>query len=203
MMSSALLLTMMNPPAGGDDEFNDWADTEHIPERRAIPGIRLAQRFRNRTGSPRYMALYDLASMGVLESAAYRAIAGPNLSPWSKRILAGATDRWRFEGRLIHATPEPDEPLSMAGVQGVILLAWHKLSATADHGDAITAAVGAAAARIESVQWLRVYAGERGETQDFAAVLGLGIAGSAVHTDPHGYSAPGAPCGFAQGFERL
>jgi hypothetical protein len=30
-MTEALVLTMMNPPPNGDAEFNDWANTEHIP----------------------------------------------------------------------------------------------------------------------------------------------------------------------------
>src|SRR4051812_32264714 len=104
-MADGLLLTMMSPPADGDAEFNAWADTEHVPERKVISGIRTALRFRNQAPSPRYMALYDLEDLSVLESPAYLAIAGENLSPWSKRILAGVTARWRFEGTRIDAGP--------------------------------------------------------------------------------------------------
>ena len=100
-MTDALLLTMMNPPVNGDEEFNAWADTEHLPERKDIPGIRTAIRFRNKAQSPRYMTAYDLEGLEVLASQPYKAIAGDNLSPWSKRILAGASARWRFEGTRI------------------------------------------------------------------------------------------------------
>ena len=32
-----LLLVMMEPPEEMEEEFNEWYDTEHIPEREAVP----------------------------------------------------------------------------------------------------------------------------------------------------------------------
>src|SRR3954466_12273248 len=106
-MTQALLLLMMDPPLGGDAEFNAWANDEHIPERKKVPGFQTALRFQNLGASPRYLAIYDLDDLSVLQSPAYVAISGNNLSPWTKRILAGASGRWRFEGSRIGVVSHP------------------------------------------------------------------------------------------------
>ena len=82
-----LLLVMMEPPEEMEEEFNEWYDTEHIPERKAVPGIFSAERFVAFEGSPRYLALYDLESVEVLQSESYKKIGIDHLSPWSKRII--------------------------------------------------------------------------------------------------------------------
>jgi hypothetical protein len=82
-----LLLVTMEPPAAMEDEFNDWYDTEHFPQRAGLAGIESATRWACLDGWPRWLALYDLTSIAVLESAPYRAVSGANSTPWSKRIL--------------------------------------------------------------------------------------------------------------------
>jgi hypothetical protein len=81
-----LLLAMLEPPESMEEEFNAWYDTEHIPERRAIPGFLTAQRFVAPEGSPKYLALYDLGNREVLQSEAYRRVGPENYSPWTRRI---------------------------------------------------------------------------------------------------------------------
>jgi hypothetical protein len=83
-----LLLVMMDPPAADEQEFHDWYDNEHVPERAQIPGFRTVQRFVCLEGWPRYMALYDLDHIGVLKEPAYAAVSGAKFSPWSKRIIS-------------------------------------------------------------------------------------------------------------------
>jgi len=78
---------MMEPPEEMEEEFNEWYDTEHIPEREAVPGILSAQRFVVNEGFPRYLALYDLESIDVLQSESYKRIGGDHLSPWTRRII--------------------------------------------------------------------------------------------------------------------
>jgi hypothetical protein len=92
-----MLLVQMEPPAAIEEEFHDWYDTEHTPERVAVPGFLTAARFVCVDGWPRYMACYDLETVSVLEGADYRAIGGDNLSVWSKRVLAKVIGRRRFE----------------------------------------------------------------------------------------------------------
>jgi hypothetical protein len=92
-----MLLVQMEPPATLEEEFHDWYDTEHTPERAAVPGFLSAARYVCVDGWPRYMACYDLESVAVLDGADYRAIGGENLSVWSKRVLAKVVGRRRFE----------------------------------------------------------------------------------------------------------
>jgi hypothetical protein len=81
-----LLAAMMEPPVELEEEFNDWYDTEHIPQRVPIDGFLTLQRFVCTEGAPRYLAIYDLRSLGVLQEPGYAAISGPNTSPWSLRL---------------------------------------------------------------------------------------------------------------------
>lgn len=82
-----LLVTMQCPPAM-EEEFNAWYDTEHIPERLAVPGILTGLRFVALSGHPRYLAMYDLERPEVMESPAYLKVAAGNSSPWTKRVTS-------------------------------------------------------------------------------------------------------------------
>lgn len=92
------LLVTMEPPATLEEEFNDWYDTEHLPERERIPGFESARRFVCVSGWPRYVAFYDLTEPGVLDQPPYRAISGSSFSPWSKRILTRVRGLYRALG---------------------------------------------------------------------------------------------------------
>lgn len=81
-----LLLFMTDIDPALEDEFHRWYEEEHVPERMAIPGFITARRFRALEGGPKYLALYDLDSPDVLQSAPYRHIVGAGKSPWTKRM---------------------------------------------------------------------------------------------------------------------
>jgi len=81
-----LLLFMTDIDPALEDEFHRWYEEEHVPERMAIPGFITARRFRALEGGPKYLALYDLDSPDVLQSASYRHIVGAGKSPWTKRM---------------------------------------------------------------------------------------------------------------------
>jgi hypothetical protein len=67
-----LLVAMMNPPAD-EDAFNAWYDEEHVPLRLGVPGFLSGRRYRAaEADGPRYMAMYDLASVAVLQSDGYQ-----------------------------------------------------------------------------------------------------------------------------------
>lgn len=84
--SNGLLVVRVEPPPEMDEEFNDWYDTEHIPERLAVPGFLTARRFRL-NDHPSYLALYDVESPEVLDSPAYRVFfEGKNRTPWTHRV---------------------------------------------------------------------------------------------------------------------
>ena len=99
-MNRGLLLTLTEPPAGMEEEFNAWYDEEHLAERLAIPGFRSAQRWVADVapGTGKYLATYELDSLGVLSSAEYLARFN-NQTPWSRRCLGRAVvfKRWALE----------------------------------------------------------------------------------------------------------
>ena len=88
MAAKGFLLVLMQPPPALEEEFNAWYDTEHIPERAAVPGFASALRFVCIDGHPRYLAMYDLENFAVLESAAYKRVAFDKSSPWTKRVTS-------------------------------------------------------------------------------------------------------------------
>jgi len=86
-----LLLTMTEPPAQMEEEFNAWYDTEHLPERLAIPGFDSARRWIDANpapGSGKYLATYELDQPQVLQTPEYLAHVGEHFTPWSKRCLS-------------------------------------------------------------------------------------------------------------------
>ncbi len=93
-----LLLAMMEPPAAMEEEFQDWYDTEHFPERAAIKSFLTARRFICVDGWPRYLTLYDLQDVSVLHGPDYAQIAGAKYSPWTHRIVSRLWGQYRAEG---------------------------------------------------------------------------------------------------------
>lgn len=92
-----LLVAGFNFSSIAADEFNAWYDTEHVPERLRVPGFINAQRWLGADDPKISIATYDLDTLSVLKSPAYTAIAGPNLSPWSKRMVGKAQRICRVE----------------------------------------------------------------------------------------------------------
>ena len=115
-----LLLVTMEPPALLEEEFNDWYDTEHFPQRRALPGIETATRWVCLSGWPRWAALYDMTGLDALQSPEYLAVSGANSTPWSRRILPRTIGR----SRLVLEQVLPGDALGLPVQQvGALLLA--------------------------------------------------------------------------------
>jgi hypothetical protein len=89
-----LLMALMEPDSRREEEFNDWYDLEHIPQMSAVTGFLTATRWVCVEGWPRYLATYDIESIEVLSSDAYRQATGGNFTPWARRILGGVRG-WR------------------------------------------------------------------------------------------------------------
>lgn len=71
-MTAGMLFSQMEPPAGWEDDFHDWYDTEHIPARMALDGFTAATRYRALEGEPAFLAVYEMADLGVLDTPEYR-----------------------------------------------------------------------------------------------------------------------------------
>jgi hypothetical protein len=100
-MAKGLLFASFDTAPAQQDEFNDWYDQEHVPERLRVPGFLNAQRWIGEENPKIAVATYDLATHAVMDSPQYQAIGGANGSVWTKRITAIAKRILRFEGTQI------------------------------------------------------------------------------------------------------
>jgi hypothetical protein len=55
----------------GRDQFYEWHDKEHIPERLAIPGFRRGRRYAKHGHSPEWLTMYEADDLGVVVSPEY------------------------------------------------------------------------------------------------------------------------------------
>jgi hypothetical protein len=117
-MANGLLVAAMDFSRVDIDEFNDWYDTEHIPERRQVPGFLRLQRWIGADNPRQSVAAYDLENLSVLRSPEYRAIGGNNLSPWSKRVTAKVERLLRYEGEQIL----PGDAIAPPNAGGLLLV---------------------------------------------------------------------------------
>ncbi|HET7880602.1 MAG TPA: hypothetical protein VFL55_06920 [Acetobacteraceae bacterium] len=116
---TGLLLAMMEPPPAIEEEFQDWYDTEHFPERATCEGFLTASRFVCIDGWPRYLALYDLADDNVLRGAAYARIAVEHYSPWTHRIMSRVWGQYRADAVQVHPG---DALLGVAGAAARLVI---------------------------------------------------------------------------------
>jgi len=92
---SGLLHVELDYPLDAIEEFHDFYNTEHIPERLSIPGFVTAQRYAAIEGGPRWLALYELATPAVLKTPAYCHYKGAGETPWTKRVLLPSRPNYR------------------------------------------------------------------------------------------------------------
>jgi hypothetical protein len=117
-----VLMVTMEPPSSYEEEFNDWYDSEHFPQRLGLPGFRSGSRWVCLDGWPRWFAYYDLDSAAALTSEAYLAVSGANSTPWSRRLLPRTVGRARIIAGAAAGTSEL--PLDPAPVARLLLVAY-------------------------------------------------------------------------------
>lgn len=176
VVQNGFLLVLMQPPANIEEEFNAWYDSEHVPERLAVPGVLTAIRFCSvSAATPKYLAMYDLESESVLDSEAYRRVAGDNSSPWTKRVT-GKTKVYRSVGNQIY----PGHALTIRSAR-VTLLRFRGLDASAS--DRVVAGLRATFEGRASTLQLRVFAYDVGGKVDFIGFVSSSVP-DAVDVDP-------------------
>jgi hypothetical protein len=117
-MAKGALIAAMDFTNVAADEFNDWYDLEHIPERQRVPGFLSLQRWIGVENPRQSVATYDLENIAVLQGPGYRAIGGENLSPWSRRVTAKVERLLRYEGEQIL----PGDATAPANAGGLLLV---------------------------------------------------------------------------------
>ncbi len=83
MLSHALFVAIGDVPAEHEDAFNRWYDEEHLPLLSQVPGVLRARRFFDPSGTPRYVALYDLADDSVPRHPDWQAALRTD---WARKI---------------------------------------------------------------------------------------------------------------------
>jgi hypothetical protein len=120
-MAKGALIAAMNIGRASESEFQDWYDTEHLPERQRVPGFLVCERWIGASDRKVSVATYDLETVGVLQTPAYLAIGGEKLSPWSKRVTSQVDRLMRFEGDQIL----PGDQLPPGDAGGLLLNAMN------------------------------------------------------------------------------
>jgi len=165
-MAKGILIAAMDFSAVAEDEFNDWYDTEHVPERLRVPGFLNASRWIGINNPKHSVALYDLDTVGVLHSPPYLAVGGANGSPWTKRVTSRVKMLLRLEGEQLR----PGDMVAPDGAGAILLISMnvpaeheHEFNEwyNTEHLDAL--------AGVPGVLRARRYRGS-GATQRYAAV---------------------------------
>ena len=179
-----LLLAMMEPPPAMEEEFQDWYDTEHLPERAGVEGFLTARRFVCIDGWPRYLALYDLQDVQVLHGPGYAAVAGAGYSPWTHRVVSRVTGQYRAEGVQLY----PGQALFGAGgaAARVMLIRFRQVP-TDLSGPIEQGLRGLYEARPETAQ-VRLYVAKQPDGTDYLGIVELHspVAGAAADTAAFG-----------------
>ncbi len=123
-MGLALLGGGFDYSGAAQDEFDDWYDTEHVPERLRIKGFINAVRWigaANPKRSP--LAIYDLREpRRAAGSPEYIAVSPAHFSPWANRILIGQCKRiCRFNCNQL----TPGDRIAPDNAQGLLVSAMN------------------------------------------------------------------------------
>lgn len=163
-----LLLATMEPPPVIEEEFQDWYDTEHFPERAGCPGFLTAQRFICVDGWPRYLALYDLQDVQVLHGPDYAKFAGARYSPWTHRIMSRVWGQYRAEGVQLY----PGQALLGGKGAATRLLLCRFRQVPSEHAAPIEQGLRTLDARPETAQ-ARLYVATQPDGVDYIGIVEL------------------------------
>jgi len=84
----------MTPGPEVETAFNAWYNTEHVAALARVPGVLCARRFRTSVGNPKYVALYHLASPGVIETPEWKEASAS--TPMPQRVRDQISNRLRL-----------------------------------------------------------------------------------------------------------
>lgn len=158
----ALLLAAIDVPDRYVEEFHAWYDTEHGPERAAVPGLGPVSRWERVTGDlPRFLALYPAAAPSVLESGPYRAVKERGDTPWSARLKAVFDRTVRVTATEAASYSGGEDPTAGAGACAVAVTTVPP-DLLASYRDWYDTAHGPAVAAVPGVRSVRRYLGADG-----------------------------------------
>jgi hypothetical protein len=97
-----VLTVRLETDAEHEAEFNEWYNTDHLPALASVPGVYAARRYRATAGTPKYLAVYELASRDVSNSEAWKKAAD---SPWTQKMRPRLKNLAVNLGQLLKAWP--------------------------------------------------------------------------------------------------
>ena len=164
-----LLLAMMEPPPAFEEEFQDWYDTEHFPEREGTDGFVTAHRAVCIDGWPRYIALYDLADVDVLRGEGYAKIAGDNYSVWTGRVVSRVWGQYRAEG--VQVYPGATRFGEKGRASRVVI--WRFRHCRPSVADDIVAGLRSIYEPLAETAQVRVFRSPQGDETDYLGIIEL------------------------------
>ena len=113
---NAVLFSEMTPPAGREQDFNDWYDGHHSPSHvQGVPGFISAMRYQAPTG-PHFLAIYELTGPEALEHEEYkkRKLTPDNPTYRMLKSVSGFTRYIAKERFALGRNEEPSETIDAA-----------------------------------------------------------------------------------------
>jgi hypothetical protein len=166
---TGLLIAMMEPHALLEEEFQQWYDIEHFPERAGTEGFQTATRAVCIEGWPRYVALYDLSNIDVLKSPAYGKIARDNYSQWTHRVVSRAWGHYRAEALQVY----PGGALIGANGACSRIVLWRFRNVAASEAALIVSGLRTIYEGQPETAQLRVFESDQGDAADYIGVIEL------------------------------
>ena len=97
-------------PAIPEDEFNDWADNEHVPLRMAIPAFRSCTRWLAADGrTPTHLSLYSVSALSALYEPPYTTLVRSERERALAPLIA-LFDRRVYQKIDVPVPPSPPTP---------------------------------------------------------------------------------------------
>ena len=107
-IGNTVLVVTMEVDESDENEFNEWYNEQHLPERMAIPGYVSARRFKlegdNNNNALKYLCIWELEDGSPLESEMYR---DQNAHPTELYLRVNETIKARTRGLYTQIYPNP------------------------------------------------------------------------------------------------
>jgi hypothetical protein len=88
MTGTGVLAVWNNRVKASAANYENWYQTEHLPERLAVPGFMRGRRYQAVVGDLEFFTWYEVASPAVLRSEPYmKCLANP--TPWTQEMMSG------------------------------------------------------------------------------------------------------------------
>jgi len=102
LLGRAAVLIWNDVAPEGRQQFYEWHDKEHMPERLALPGFRRGRRFEKAGHSPEWLTMYEAVDVSALVSPQYLArLNAPTLA--TTRTLEHFRNTSRAVCRVVHS----------------------------------------------------------------------------------------------------